>query len=177
MSRRPEAAPPMSDDELSEYIPVRLARVVLREGSDQQWIYVEEESEDPPPHRGFPIVIGPGEAGEIHRVLTNAATPRPFTHQLAAHLVDVLGGEILGVDIVDIRNNTFYAELRLRAPSGQDEGPPPEFRVDARPSDALALALRAGAPIRVSELVMDAVRTDSAPDKLPPPSSPPGETE
>ena len=120
----------------------------------QQWVFLQEahprEGAEP---RGFPIVIGSGEAFEIHRVLHSEDTPRPLTHELAGTLVDALGSRVVGVDIVDLRANTFYAQLRLEAPrtiAGHTNDPTgaEEILVDARPSDALALALRVGADPR-----------------------------
>ena len=90
--------------------------------------------------------------------------PRPLTHQLALNIVDELGWRVESVDIVDLRNNTFYAEILLHANEGDATK-----ALDARPSDAIALALRAGVPIRVAESVLEQVRIDKALDKLPEP--------
>ncbi len=145
----------MPDDSL---VPVHLTRIVVRDDSDQQWIFLQEVDGE----RGFPIVIGTNEAQEIHRVVADIRPERPLTHQLAFSSIEALGGGLEGVDIVELRNNTFYARLLL----SKDSGPPIE--VDARPSDALALGMRAGCPIRVAESVLEQVRTDeSGPD--PPP--------
>lgn len=138
----------MSTDE--NMIPIRLSRVVLREDGPQQWIHVQEL--DGP--RGFPIVIALQEASEIRRVLHGEETPRPLTHQLAFSLIQGMEAELVGVDIVDLRDNTFFAELLLVGPLGED------VRIDARPSDAFALGLRAGARMRVAESVLEQVRTD-----------------
>jgi len=143
---------------VERFVPVRLARVVLRDGADQQWIFLQEVDGK----RGFPIVIGNSEASEIHRVLADEPLPRPLTHQLALAAVEALGSKLVRVDIVDLRNNTFFARLVL---SGLQPGVR-EVHVDARPSDALALALRAGAPLRVAESVMEQARTDQALDDL-----------
>jgi len=154
-------------------VPVRLARVVLRDGAEQQWIYLQEVEG----RRGFPIVIGNNEASEIHRVLADETLPRPLTHQLTLAAVEALGSKLVRVDIVDLKNNTFFARLVL---AGVQENVR-EVHIDARPSDALALALRAGAPLRVAESVLEQARTDSAEDALaddddsgaPPPSAGP----
>lgn len=140
------------------FVPVRLARVVLRDGADQQWIFLQEVDGK----RGFPIVIGSSEASEIHRVLANDPLPRPLTHQLALAAVEALGSKLVRVDVVDLRNNTFFARLVL---AGVEPGVR-EVHVDARPSDALALALRAGAPLRVAASVLEQARTDQALDDL-----------
>lgn len=140
------------------FVPVRLARVVLREGAEQQWIFLKELAGE----RGFPIVIGNHEASEIHRVLADETLPRPLTHQLTLAAIEALGSKLVRVDIVDLRNNTFFARVVL---AGVEEDVT-EVHVDARPSDALALALRAGAPLRVAESVLEQARTDDAPDAL-----------
>lgn len=140
------------------FVPVRLARVVLRDGADQQWIFLQEVEGQ----RGFPIVIGSSEASEIHRVLANEPLTRPLTHQMALAAVEALGSKLVRVDVVDLRNNTFFARLVL---AGVEAGVR-EVHVDARPSDALALALRAGAPLRVAESVLEQARTDLNPDDL-----------
>lgn len=143
---------------VERFVPVRLARVVLRDGADQQWIYLQEVGGK----RGFPIVIGSGEAAEIRRVLANEALARPLTHQLALAAIEALGSKLVRVDVVDLRNNTFFARLVL---SGLEQGVR-EVHVDSRPSDAVALALRAGVPLRVAESVLEQVRTDKALDEL-----------
>ncbi len=169
--------PPYPDDSFSSQalVPLRLVRVVLRERSDQQWIFLAEVSPAKEGNeRGFPIVIGTGEAAEIHRLVSGVTPPRPLTHQLTATVVESLGSRVLGVDIVDLRSNTFYAQLRLAVP-GTDGSLSQEVSVDARPSDALAIALRSGAPIRVAETVLEQVRSDKAQDVLEDPDDPTAE--
>ncbi len=146
--------------EAEEMVDMVLGRIVIRDGSDLQHIYLKEARGE----RGFPIVIGTSEAAEIRRVVTGIAPERPLTHQLAHELVLATGARIAGVDIVDLRNNTFFARILLCTSTGEDLPP-----VDARPSDALALALRAKAPLRVAASVLEAARSDlSGPDPLPP---------
>lgn len=146
----PVDVPPMID--------VALSRIVIREGSDQQYIFLRELAGT----RGFPIVIGTSEACEIRRVVNGIQPERPLTHQLAYASIKALGAELQRVDIVDLRNNTFFAQLVLHDQHGERMA-----IVDARPSDAVALALRARCPLRVAESVLEAVRTDeSGPDKL-----------
>lgn len=141
-----------------------LSRIVMREDSAQQFIFLTERGGA----RGFPIVIGAAEAAEIHRVVTSAESPRPLTHQLAHSILQALDAEIVRCDIVDLRQNTFFAQLILHRKQANEIAV-----VDARPSDAIALALRAKATIRVAESVLDQVRTDTSSDPLPPPSEPP----
>jgi uncharacterized protein len=129
-------------------IDVALSRIVIREGSEQQYIFLQEAGGG----RGFPIVIGTSEACEIRRVVAGLQTPRPLTHQLAFETIRALETELQHVDIVDLRENTFYAQLVLRR-----KGVNMTAVVDARPSDAVALALRARCPIRVAATVFDMV--------------------
>jgi bifunctional DNase/RNase len=132
-------------------IAVSLSRIVIREGSEQQYIFLQE----PGGGRGFPIVIGTSEACEIRRVVAGLQTPRPLTHQLAYETIRALETELQHVDIVDLRDNTFFAQLVLRRKEGSLTAV-----VDARPSDAVALALRARCPIRVAASVFDMVLPD-----------------
>ncbi|MFN0009550.1 MAG: bifunctional nuclease family protein [Planctomycetota bacterium] len=144
----------------AKMVDMALARIVIREGSDQQYIFLQEQGGG----RGFPIVIGTSEACEIRRVVAGVPTPRPLTHQLAFETIRALGTEIAHVDIVDLRDNTFFAQIVLHRKDSEVTAV-----VDARPSDAVALALRAQCPIRVAESVLDLVRTDpSGPDPLRP---------
>lgn len=147
----------------TEMVEMSLGRIVIREGADHQYIYLKEKGGE----RGFPIVIGSSEAWEIHRVVTKVDTERPLTHQLTYDIVEQLGACLTRVDIVDLASNTFFARLLLT----NEEG---EFcaAIDARPSDAIALALRAKCPVQVSLDVLEHVRTDtSGPDPLPDPEA------
>ena len=147
---------PMDD---ADMVDMSLGRIVIREGSDHQYIYLKEKRGE----RGFPIVIGSNEAWEIHRVVTKCSTERPLTHQLTHNIMEALGTKLKRVDIVDLKNNTFYAQLVLQNSEGELTAV-----VDARPSDAIAIALRARCELRVAEDVLENVRTDvSGPDPLP----------
>ena len=125
-------------------IEVALSRIVIRDGTDRQYIFLTEVGGA----RGFPIVIGNNEAGEIHRVVHGLESKRPLTHQLTHAAIAALGGHIETVDIVDLKSNTFYAEIRLHNATAEGAV------LDARPSDAIALALRARCKIRVTEDVL-----------------------
>jgi len=131
-------------------IDVTLTRIVLRDNSHQQYIYLTEVDGK----RSFQIVIGNNEADEIHRVVHGQQSTRPFTHQLAYSAIQGLGARIEAVEIVDLKHNTYFARLLLADAMDQ------RVELDARPSDAIALALRAQCKIRVDEEVMDrATRT------------------
>jgi uncharacterized protein len=98
--------------------------------------------------RFLPIWIGPFEADAITIELQNVEVARPLTHDLLKATIEQLGAEILEVSITDLRNDTFYAEIALRL-NGR------RLAVDARPSDAIALAVRARVPVYVSTEVME----------------------
>lgn len=134
----------------SPMVPCELRRVVTHDTAERQYIFLAEKDGE----RWFPIVIGSGEAGEIQRVLMNRHPERPLTHQLAFSAIEALGSRIDAVEIVDLRQNTFFARMVLRGADGAEPAV-----VDARPSDAIALALRARCPIRVSESVLAAAAT------------------
>lgn len=102
--------------------------------------------EDP---RTLPIFIGAPEAQSISIVLSKTQVPRPMTHDLMRALMETLGGRLVRVTVCAVLEGTFFAELLIR----RDET---LLRVDARPSDAIALALRCEAPIFVNRDVMEA---------------------
>jgi len=106
---------------------------------------------DPGGTRRLPIWIRRDEARPIAlRLLQVDALPRPLTHDLAARMVDALGGGLREVRIDRLTDQTFYAVIVLDGSTGSVE-------VDARPSDALALALVTGAPIRVDRGIVETV--------------------
>jgi bifunctional DNase/RNase len=99
--------------------------------------------------RYLPIWIGVAEATAIFIQLNEQTLPRPMTHDLLKSVIEVLGAKVNKVVINDIEQSTFYARVFLDT-GGEAE----KIEVDARPSDAIALALRADAPIFVSEKVV-----------------------
>ena len=99
-------------------------------------------------HRVLPIFIGAVEATAIAFALQGVVTQRPMTHDLLKNIVEELGVTVEGIDITELREGTFYAVIRLRA-HGQ------AYEVSSRPSDAIALAVRAGAPIFAAEEVLE----------------------
>ncbi len=96
----------------------------------------------------LPIWIGPTEADAIAVRLQGVSVPRPLTHDLLCSVIEALGARIDSVVINDLENDTFYGKIILSVDGRQME-------VDSRPSDALALAVRAGVPIYVEEAVLD----------------------
>ncbi|HEX9741140.1 MAG TPA: bifunctional nuclease domain-containing protein [Ignavibacteriaceae bacterium] len=99
-------------------------------------------------NRRLPIIIGAFEAQAIALEIEGIKPPRPLTHDLLKHITDNLGATIVEVVIDELRENTFFAKIILEVSALTNE-------IDARPSDAIALAVRAQAPIYVSETVME----------------------
>ena len=99
-------------------------------------------------HKVLPIRVGIFEANAIAVMLERIAPPRPMTHDLQRSLLDTLRARVERVVITDLRDNTFYALIHLLR---GDE----RLAVDARPSDAMALALRTNAPIFVEDAVLE----------------------
>jgi len=98
--------------------------------------------------RYLPIWIGPAEADAIAVKLQGVTPPRPLTHDLLSDVIKKLGATIESINVCDLKNDTFYARVILNVDGGQIE-------VDSRPSDALALAVRAEVPIYADESVLD----------------------
>lgn len=96
----------------------------------------------------LPIWIGVFEAASIAMVLQGVTPPRPLTHDLLASAIDQLGGKVERILITDVKEGTFFASIEIVAKDGKKQ------TLDARPSDAIALALRTSSPIFVSEQVM-----------------------
>ncbi|MCH7575062.1 MAG: bifunctional nuclease family protein [Candidatus Marinimicrobia bacterium] len=130
--------------------------------------------------RFLPVIVGSFEAQSIALALEEVQMPRPMTHDLFCNILDELDVEIGEVVISELAEGTFFSKISLESQLGTRE-------IDARPSDAIALALRVGAPIYVSESVMDeasvselankdvgqeekpaGIDTPSKPDSLPP---------
>jgi bifunctional DNase/RNase len=95
----------------------------------------------------LPIWIGLLEASSIATALENIETPRPMTHDLMKNILDSLGVKILKIEVNDLKDNTYYALIHLDVNKKR-------MVIDARPSDAIAIALRTSAPIFVEESVI-----------------------
>jgi uncharacterized protein len=98
--------------------------------------------------RFLPIWIGIFEAIAIVTEIENHEKIRPMTHDLLKTVIDSLGAEVVSILVSDLKDDTFYAEINLQLSDGT------VIKIDSRPSDAIALGIRAKAPIYVSEKVM-----------------------
>ena len=96
----------------------------------------------------LPIWIGHAEAAAILMKLQGADTPRPMTHDLLSDMLAELNAEIARITVTELRENTFYAQITLKAAAS-------EIEIDSRPSDALALAVRSDAPIFAADKVIE----------------------
>jgi len=99
----------------------------------------------------LPIWIGFMEASSIAMELEKTPRVRPLTHDLVKNMLDRVRFSVTRIEVTDLRNDTFYAEIHLKR-----EGE--EHVIDSRPSDAIAIALRTGSPIFVNEEVLEKSR-------------------
>lgn len=131
-------------------VQMELKRIIISEVHDQQVIVLREVDGD----RSFPIVIGLFEATSIDRRVKNIVPPRPLTHDLIVSTVEQLGGAIEDIVISDLQDHTYYAKLRIRKDGELMD-------IDCRPSDAIAVAVTARAPIWVMEEVLSKAAEES----------------
>jgi bifunctional DNase/RNase len=103
--------------------------------------------------RLLPIWVGVFEANAIALQIENVQTPRPMTHDLLKSMIDHLEAHVERIVVCALKENTFYATIHLRVARGGT------IAVDARPSDAIALALRTSSPIFVEEAVIQSARS------------------
>ncbi len=122
-------------------IEMELNKIIIDEKRHDQLIVLREKGAE----RVLPIVIGLAEASAIKLKLSGFQPPRPLTHDLLHSTIGDLGASIEKIVIDKLEENTFHAKVFLRTSSGQEK------IVDARPSDSIALAVRAHAPIFVED--------------------------
>ena len=120
-------------------IRMRVKDIVVGKGSTPSAVVLLPE--DRQTANALPINVGPVEASCIGAGLGRRRPRRPMTHDLLANVIDVLGGTLESVSLTRVKGATFFATLDIRLASGETH------HVDARPSDAIALAVRAKAPI------------------------------
>jgi len=136
---------------MSDLVEVKVAGLALDEKSKAPIVVLKDDSGE----KVLPIVIGVLEASAIAAALEKIDFPRPMTHDLAVSIMKSLGAQLDRVEITDLINDTFYALLFMKTEKG-------EVSVDARPSDSIALALRAGAAIYVHPKVFEKTATKPA---------------
>lgn len=128
-------------------IRLDLARLGLDPNSGRAVVILKEEDGD----RYLPIDIGPFEAQSISMAVEGITISRPLTHDLLLSIITSFGAKLTQVLIDDLKDHTFYAQLTMDV---GDDGGRRTIEVDARPSDAIALALRARAPVYTLEKVL-----------------------
>jgi len=134
----------MSDGRPIELV---LSRIKVDENRSEQIIILKEKDGA----RFLPVVIGIAEVNSIKLKLSGVEPPRPLTHDLLCRIVEGLGAKLKNILIDKLENSTFFAKLIISR-SGNDGD---EVEIDARPSDSIAVALRAGIPIYVNEEVLN----------------------
>src|SRR5438034_5245502 len=107
----------------------------------------------------LPIWIGHPEAAAILMKLQSATTPRPMTHDLVTDMLEQLGAQVTRITVTELRENTFYAQITVQLDGS-------EIDVDSRPSDAIALAIRADAPIFAADDVIGASAIEFEGDEI-----------
>ena len=128
---------------------MELIRILMNEKRGEQMVVLKEKEGK----RTLPIIIGIPEASAIKLKISGIRTPRPMTHDLLKNTIEQLGASLKKVIIDRLQENTFYAKLVLQ------DGKSKEILVDARPSDSIAVALRASCPIFASEDLLNQVGT------------------
>lgn len=124
---------------------VDITGIALEANTGAPLVVLREQDE---PHRLLPIFIGGPEASAIAIAATGQKPPVPLVHDVMVALVKSLDGQVEAVEVSGVQNGTFLATINLTGPTGTR-------RVGSRPSDALALAVRTGAPVYVAESVLD----------------------
>lgn len=125
------------------WLEMKVRGLALDPLSNMPIIILRDEEEK----HSLPIWVGIFEANAIALELEKITTPRPMTHDLIKNILESLEAKVAKIMVNDLRENTFFAEIHLRVGGS-------EITVDSRPSDAIALALRVGAPIFVEEEVV-----------------------
>ena len=133
---------------MDRMVECELARIIINENSDEQFIFLREKAGP----RQFPIVIAIVEAMAIDRFVKGETTQRPLTHELLSSTIRSLGAEVARTEVTKLEDKTFYATLVLSRDGG-------EIEIDARPSDAIAVAVNHAAPLFVHEDVLEEVQT------------------
>jgi hypothetical protein len=139
--------------ENNKIIPVEIKGLMMDPTSNVPIVILRNDDLE----KVLPIWIGIFEANAIALRLEEVESPRPMTHDLLRNLLDLLDAEILRVVITDLADNTFFAQIYISVAGEADSR-----ILDARPSDAIALALRSEAPVFVEESVFDKATHDAS---------------
>jgi bifunctional DNase/RNase len=135
---------------MTQLVPMSIKGLMLDPVSNSPIVVLKDENDK----FFLPIWVGIFEANAIALQLESITTPRPMTHDLLRNMISELDGRVTRVVINDLRDSTFFAQIRVIT-GGRT------LELDARPSDAIALALRTEAPIFVAQSVLDQAQTIS----------------
>ncbi len=144
--------PAAREDAADRKIPAEVHGLMMEPNSNQPIVILRLHEKDGHESSVVPIWIGIFEAGAIQLAIEGKDPGRPMTHDLLKNALDLVGAEVIEVVVRAIEGNTFLAVVELVERSGEHR------LLDARPSDAIALALRAGAPLFVRRSVADLAR-------------------
>ena len=138
---------------ISDLVPMSIKGLMLDPVSNSPIVVLKDDDEK----FFLPIWVGIFEANAIALQLENITTPRPMTHDLLRNMIAQLDARVTRIVINDLRDATFFAQIRLLIKNGT--GGDRMLEIDARPSDAIALALRTEAPIYVAQSVLEQAQT------------------
>jgi bifunctional DNase/RNase len=138
---------------ISDLVPMSIKGLMLDPVSNSPIVVLKDDDEK----FFLPIWVGIFEANAIALQLENITTPRPMTHDLLRNLIAQLDARVTRIVINDLSDATFFAQIRLLIKNGT--GGDRMLEIDARPSDAIALALRTEAPIYVAQSVLEQAQT------------------
>lgn len=136
---------------MTSMIPVHVLGIHVERLSGAPVVMLSEQPADediPLQQRVLPIFVGPAEAQAIRLGIQGVTPPRPQTHDLMLNALGALDCALVGTEVTELRDGTYLAELEVNTPTGVQ-------RISCRPSDAIALALRAGVELHVSLAVLD----------------------
>ena len=139
---------------LKDLVPMSIKGLMLDPMSNSPIVVLKDDDEK----LFLPIWVGIFEANAIALQLENITTPRPMTHDLLRNMIAELDARVTRIVINDLKDATFFAQIRLLI---HGVGGDKIMEIDARPSDAIALALRTEAPIYVAQSVLDQAQTIS----------------
>jgi bifunctional DNase/RNase len=140
---------------MNELVPMSIKGLMLDPVSNSPIVVLKDEEEK----FFLPIWVGIFEANAIALQLENVATPRPMTHDLLKTAIAQLDARVTRIVINDLKDSTFFAQIRVMVTRAGVADT--MLELDARPSDAIALALRTEAPIYVAQSVLDQAQTIS----------------
>jgi uncharacterized protein len=146
---------------MNELVPMSIKGLMLDPVSNSPIVVLKDEEEK----FFLPIWVGIFEANAIALQLENVATPRPMTHDLLKTAIAQLDARVTRIVINDLKDSTFFAQIRVMVSRAGVADT--MLELDARPSDAIALALRTEAPIYVAQSVLDQAQTITPDDDDP----------